>query len=310
MFFTYEYRGPMHIVTVNCEILPEGLYFCVVPTKVFKSEYYITVYTLIFLPLFVTFIGFYVVVAKYVWKQRIPINNRAHAQSPSLEATISSDSTKDTKKFKKSATKTSPRYVFKSNTDSNTGSRSTLLTDSSSGTPMNRRKENHGGLSETSSSAEPTVRSVQAKRKVRTFKVILLLIAVCFIGRVPSWTYNVAQSDPNVRLDGMKWWLLQYWFTMLSLLSTAVNPILYCFLNEAIDFMQSLLRFIENIFGYCCVCWRPSEKTMDVKTERLETVEDKKQQIRSMSIVPRGPYLNEERNRLGSIAVSVEINHI
>jgi hypothetical protein len=176
------------------------------------------------------------------------------------------------------------------------------LTDSSSGTPLNRRKENHGGT-------EPTVRSAQTKRKVRTFKVILVLIATCFIGRVPSWSYNVAQSDPNIRLEDMKWWLLQYWFTILSLFSTALNPFLYCFLNEAIDLFHSVVTFIWDISGSCCVCWKPSGKKIDVKTERQVIVEQK-QQIRSVSIVPRGPYLNDEGNRLGSIAVSVEVNHI
>lgn len=310
MFFTYDYRGPMHVVTVDCEILPERLYFCVVPTKVFKSEYYITVYTLIFLPLFVTFVGFYVVVARYVWKQRIPANKRAPAQNSSHKTAITSASINDTKKYKKANTKTSPRYVFKSNTDSNTGSRSTLLTDSSSGTPLNRRKDNYNGVPETTSHVEPTVRTVQTKRKVRTFKVIMVLIATCFIGRVPSWSYNVAQSDPNIRLDDMKWWLLQYWFTILSLFSTALNPFLYCFLNETLDFVQSVFRFIRTMFGYCCICWKPSEKKIDIKTERQEIIEEQRQQINSVSIVPRGPYLNNDENRLRSVAISVEVNHI
>lgn len=310
MFFTYDYIGPMHVVTVDCEILPESLYFCVVPTKVFKSEYYITVYTLIFLPLFVTFVGFYAVVATYVWKQRIPINKRAPTQNSSRETATTSDSKTDTRKYKKANTKTSPRYVFKCNTESNTGSRSTLLTDSSSGTPLNRRKENYSGVPETTSYVEPAVRTVQTKRKVRTFKVIMVLIATCFIGRVPSWSYNVAQSDPNIRLDDMKWWLLQYWFTILSLFSTALNPFLYCFLNETIDLIQSVFRFIGNMFGYCCVCWKPPENKMDVTTERQAIVEEQKQQKSSVSIVPRGPYLNNEDNRLSSVAISVEVNHI
>ncbi|XP_023724408.1 cholecystokinin receptor [Cryptotermes secundus] len=310
MFFTYDYKGPMHVVTVECDILPESLYFCVVPTKVFKSEYYITVYTLIFLPLFVTFVGFYVVVAMYIWKRRIPTNKSAPAQNSSHKTAITSASRRDTKKYKKGDTKTSPRYVFKSNTESNTGSRSTLLTDSTSGTPLNRRKENYSGMPETSSHVEPTVRTVQSKRKVRTFKVIMVLIATCFIGRVPSWSYNVAQSDPSIRLDDMKWWLLQYWFTILSLFSTALNPFLYCFLNETLDVIQSVFRFVRNIFGYCCVFWKPSEKKMDVEAERQVIAEAQRQQMNSVSIVPRGPYLNNEENRLPSLAISVEVNHI
>jgi hypothetical protein len=165
-------------------------------------------------------------------------------------------------------------------------------------------------VTETTSHAEPAVRTVHTKRKVRTFKVIMVLIATCFMGRVPSWSYNVAQSDPDIRLDDMKWWLLQYWFTMLGLFSTALNPFLYCFLNETLSFIESVFTFIRNMFGYCCVCWKPSEKEMHVKTDGREIVEEQKQQIRSVSIVPRGPYLNNEENRLRSVAISVEVNHI
>jgi hypothetical protein len=308
MFTMYTFTEPMHVVTVDCEILPDALHFCSLPTKLFKNQYYISVYTLIFLPLFITFVGFYAVVAAYVWKQRIPISKRAPVQTSNETATPSTNK-KDAKTYKKANTKMSPRYVFKSNATSNTGSRSTLITDSSSGTPLNRRREHNSDVPETTPRAEPTVRTVHTKRKVRTFKVIMVLIATCFIGRVPSWSFNVAQSDPDIRLYEMKWWLLQYWFTILSLLSTALNPFLYCFLNETVDFIQAVFTFIRNIFGYCCVCWK-TETKMNVKRERQEIVEEHKQQIRSISIVPRGPYLNNEENRLGAVAISVEVNHI
>jgi hypothetical protein len=183
------------------------------------------------------------------------------------------------------------------------------MTDSSSGTPLNRRKEHNSDVPETTSHTEPTVRTVHTKRKVRTFKVIMVLIAICFIGRVPSWSFNVAQSDPDIRLYDMKWWLLQYWLTILSLLSTALNPFLYCFLNETLEFTQAVFGFIGNIFEYCCVCSK-TETKINVKRDREEIVPEEKQQIRSISIVPRGPYLNNEGNRLGEVAISVEFNHI
>lgn len=304
MYSLYTYYGPVHIVTVNCDIIPDTLHFCTVETKDFKIQYYLAVYVLIFLPLFLTFIGFYVVVAMYVWKQRIPISKRAPAQKPSHETATTSASQNDTKIYKKFDTKTSPRYV--TNTTSNIGSRSTLLTDSSSGTPLNRRKQTDNNASGTSL-AEPSVRTTHTKRKVRTFRVILVLIATCFVGRVPSWTYTVAQSDPDVRLDEIHWWLLQYWFTILSLFSTALNPFLYCFLNETLDFIQGVFRFIRNIFGCCCFSWQTGKK-MNIKTDKQQIVVEQ-EQIRSVSIVPRGPYLNNE-NRLGAVAVSVKVNHI
>lgn len=310
MFFTYSYVGPMHVVTVDCEILPEGLHFCIVPTKVFKSQYYISVYTFIFLPLLICFVGFYVVVATYVWKQRVPINNRAPAQTSSKESATSSTNKKDNKLYKKTNAKTPPRYVFKSNTTSNMGSRSTLLTDSSSGTPLNRRRENDSDVTETTSHAEPTVRTVHTKRKVRTFKVIVVLVVTCFIGRMPSWSFNVAQSDPDIRLDDMKWWLVQYCFTLLSLFSTALNPFLYCFLNETLNFKQVVFGFIQNIFGYCCFPCKKKEKKINVNRDTQEIIVEQKQQIRSVSIVPRGPYLNNEGHRLGTVSMSLEVNHI
>ena len=300
----YHSVGPIRIVTVDCDITPDALYFCSVPTKKFKSEYYLSVYTLIFLPLFVIFVGFYAVVAMYVWKQRIPISKRAPAQASSNVTATTSINKNDTKMYNKSNTSTTSRYVM--NTTSNTGSKSTLLTDSSSGTPLNRRRQNDNKAENLL--AEPPKCTTQNKRKVRTFKIIMVLIASCFIGRVPSWTYNVIQSDPNIRLGEMKWWLLQQWFTMLSMLSTALNPFLYCFLNETLDFIHGVFRFIRNIFECCCYNRQTGNK-MNVKTD-TQQVAAEEEQIHSVSIVPRGPYLNDQENRPSARAASVKDNHM
>jgi hypothetical protein len=300
----YQYVGPIYILTVDCDIPPKGLYFCSVPTKEFKIQYYLSVYAIIFLPLFVIFVGFYVVIAMYVWKRRIPISKKAPAQMSSNETATTNTSKNDTKMYKKASTKASPRYVM--NTTSNAGSRSTLLTESSSGTPLNRRRQsdNKAGTPHE----EPPKRTTQTKRKVRTFKVIMVLIASCFIGRVPSWTYTVVQSNPNIRLGEIKWWLLQFWFAMLSLLSTALNPFLYCFLNETLDFIQGVFRFIRNIFE-CCCCNRQAGNKKNVKTDMQQAAVEE-EQIRSVSIIPRGPYLNEEENRPRALAASAKVNHI
>ena len=303
MYSMYHYVGPVYIVTVDCNIIPDGWYFCVVPTKSVKIQYYLSVYTLIFLPLFVIFIGFYVVVAIYVWKQRIPISKRAPAQTSSKETATTSTSKNDTKMYNKANTKTTS-YVI--STTSNNGSRSTVLTDSSSGTPLNRRRQGDNNV--RTPLAETPKCTTQTKRKVRTFRVILVLIVFCFICRVPSWTYTVVQSSTNIRLGEMKWWLMQQWFTMLSLLSTALNPFLYCFLNETLNFTQGVFRFIRNIFEYCCYNRQTGNK-LNVKTDRQQAAVEE-EQIRPVSIVPRGPYLNDEKNRPGALAASVKVNHI
>lgn len=304
MYSMYHYVGPIHIVTVDCDIIPDGLYFCAVPTKKFRIHYYLSVYTIIFLPLFVIFVGFYAVVAMYVWKQRIPFSKRAPAQTSSKQTATTTTSKNDNKMYNKASTKTTPSYVI--NTTSNVGSRSTLLTDSCSGTPLNCRKQCDDKAG--TPLAEPPKSTIQTKRKVRTFKVILVLIVSCFIGRVPSWTYTVIQSDPNIRLGEMKWWLLQHWFTMLILLSTALNPFLYCFLNETLNFIRRVFRFIRNIFEYCC-CNMQTGNNTNVKTDRQQVAVEK-EQIRPVSIVPRGPYLNDEENRPGALAASVKVHHI
>lgn len=300
----YHHVGPIRVVTVDCYVIPNSLYFCSAPTKMFKIEYYLSVYTLIFLPLFLIFVGFYVVVAMYVWKQRIPISKRVPAQTSSNETATTSRNKNDTKMYNKPNTKTTPRYVM--NTTSNSGTRSTLLTDSSTGTPLNHRRQSDNKAG--TPIAEPPKSTTQTKRKVRTFKVIMVLIASCFIGRVPSWTYTVVQSNPNIRLGELKWWLLQHWFTMLSLLSTALNPLLYCFLNETLGFIQRVFRFIRNIFE-CCCCNRQTGNKMNVKTDNQQVAVEE-EQIRSVAIVPRGPYLNDEENRPRALAASVKVNHI
>ncbi|KAJ4433468.1 hypothetical protein ANN_15771 [Periplaneta americana] len=309
MYSVYDHIGPYYIVTVECEILEEPYYFCTVPTKVFKSHYFTIVFSLIFIPLFVTFVGFYSVVAKYIWKQRIPMTIRSHAQTSSNEISSSSNK-KGTKLFKKANSKTAPKHACKSNTNSNLGSRSTLLTDSSSGTPVNKRKENQIAVPEASASkmsrSDQQVRTVHTKRKVRTFKVILSLVFCCFITRIPTWVMNVAQADPNVNYHEVVWWLVQFWCSMLSLSSTALNPFLYCFLNETLDFTQIVRGWFGNIFGTCS-CTDGNAKTKgDGKENNIEPPPPN----RPVAIVPRGPYVHNPDNRLCAHSTSVDVNHI
>jgi hypothetical protein len=48
---------------------------------------------------------------------------------------------------------------------------------------------------------------------------------------------------------------------------------------------------------------------MNDKTGRQQIAVEE-EHIRSVAIVPRGPYLNDEDKRPGAIAVSVKVNHI
>jgi hypothetical protein len=99
---------------------------------------------------------------------------------------------------------------------------------------------------------EASASSIERKRRqVRLFKVIVLLMAVFFICRMPSWVYTLYKlnNDSDSNLE----WILSYSFGILTLINCALNPYLYTFLSETIRIISFLGNVIRGIFSSLCV---------------------------------------------------------
>ena len=298
-FFSYDHIGPFQFFTYippsTCQIHLESYYFCTLPSddKIHRNHYLVFIFSLIFLPLFLTFVVFYVIVARYIWMQSIPMSK--FKQSAPISSQVSTS--EETKK-----SHLSPTYILKTSGNSNTGSRSTLLSDTGSESPSNGRKDRVTNDFSESVDKHPkkAQTSAQTKRKIRTFRVVLVLIITCFLGRMPSWIYSVTQSFPEIRLTDNKWWILQFWFNLLSLSSTALNPFLYCFLNETIEFSVVINKWAQQLVSI----FRSKSNNVQSTANQDGGINEVKH-ISPVCMVPRGPYQHKE-NRVDTSP----INHI
>ncbi|XP_048510043.1 galanin-like G-protein coupled receptor npr-9 [Athalia rosae] len=155
------------------------------------------------------------------------------------------------------------------------------------GDKMNLGASSDSQFTETSTATTSTVRasSIVRKRsavsppflprKQRTVKVILWLIAIFTICRLPVWTFTVIKL--YVRLSGTIWWHVQAIVTILSLVSTAANPFLYAFINEA-------LSTVTWIKSWCC------SGSNEANLSEHETPSAKFGSNVASIKVPRGPY--------------------
>ncbi|KAJ9579507.1 hypothetical protein L9F63_004826, partial [Diploptera punctata] len=228
-------------------------------------------------------------VARYIWKQSIPLSK----SRPSIPQ-CSQDSTSD--KTKK--TKLSPTFILKSSGNSNSGSASTLVPDAGSEIPVSEDHQVHGNRT-ILKKPKKADNSAQTKRKIRTFKIILILIFTCFLGRMPSWIYNVTQSFPQIRLRSTDWWILQFWFNLLSLSSTALNPFLYCFLNETLEFGETINNWIQRFLDI----FRSKNSKAQKNVNNCGGADEIRQNNSPVSMIPRGPYQHKE-NRVEGMCVA------
>lgn len=122
-------------------------------------------------------------------------------------------------------------------------------------------------------------KDVRMERKLRTFKVILVLMAVFFLCRLPTWIYVIVKHDISTNND----FLLQLIFNVLNLVNSALNPFLYTFLGSTLSFTAKCRKLCKRLWSFC---WK-SDKTDIIKNE--EKYDVKKNSL----MVPRGPYADE-----------------
>ena len=105
---------------------------------------------------------------------------------------------------------------------------------------------NTNSQSDTTLSEMPTGCSERKQRQERLFRVILVLMAVFFICRMPTWMYLIYQLNTTAADD--YYWHLYFMFGNLALLNCALNPYLYSFMSETIKVFSFLGNIIRSMF--------------------------------------------------------------
>lgn len=83
--------------------------------------------------------------------------------------------------------------------------------------------------------------TVHIKKKLRTFRVVLIITATFVICRLPQWTYTLITLQTSV--DSNAGFVAKYCLSALTVFNTAINPLLYTFLDSLFVFHLKCLTF-------------------------------------------------------------------
>ncbi|GLG93450.1 uncharacterized protein GBIM_00864, partial [Gryllus bimaculatus] len=87
-------------------------------------------------------------------------------------------------------------------------------------------------------------RQAARQRNVRTFRRILLMMAVSLVLRAPAWAVTVFLFNKDVSGSSVySFWRMKLSFSLLNVLSSALSPLLYCFPDQT----MKALRWV-----FCC----------------------------------------------------------
>lgn len=82
--------------------------------------------------------------------------------------------------------------------------------------------------------------------KLRTFKVILLLMIIFLLCRLPLWVFTVLQMA--MVFNEPHHWVIYYVLNFIAYTNCALNPFLYAFLNETLHFGRKLRKCCCGMF--------------------------------------------------------------
>lgn len=83
-------------------------------------------------------------------------------------------------------------------------------------------------------------------RNLRMFTAILLLMSAFLICRLPTWFFLLYKLYYSATSNLS--WILNYTFGLLSLFNCVLNPLLYTFLTETIQFSCRFINRVQQIF--------------------------------------------------------------
>lgn len=206
-------------------------------------NFYIIVFTFIFLPIFVAFIWLNAIIAKEIWKRR-------HAPGSQIQSK-SKRSDRDTSSLERKTTD-------ETNTSSNGRNHSTKISSGESKNSAVSTKQPVFTIQPPTSQPNVEIRRNEQRRgrQMRMFKVILVLMTVFIVCRLPNWIFLLYKLSHNV--SGRLNWLLLYSFAVTGLLNCMLNPLLYTFLGETIRITS---RIRSGCYKLCKICRRTKKAT-------------------------------------------------
>lgn len=126
-------------------------------------------------------------------------------------------------------------------------------------------------------------RSMHVERKIRTFKIIVVLMLVFLFCRLPYHTFTVMKLVTTSYTEH-KHWIITYVLSGLVLLNCALNPFLYTFLNPTLNALLKMHKIlIKDFFCKVCCCCCTNAEFEEFEKENPFVVENFEQRKGSRS---------------------------
>lgn len=105
--------------------------------------------------------------------------------------------------------------------------------------------------SQTNNCTDKKTKTNREIRQLRMFKVIIAIMITFFVCRLPTWIFllyklfNIANQNIH--------WMLYYCLGLLSITNCVLNPLLYTFLTETIQYSFAFVTKLKTIFSCHCL---------------------------------------------------------
>lgn len=129
------------------------------------------------------------------------------------------------------------------------------------------------------------------ERKIRTFKIILVIMFVFFLSRMPHWIFNVIRFS-MVSADKSQHWITSYTLSFFVVLNTAINPFLYSFLTQTMNYIDKCFTTVGDFVSKICCCFCDDFENYEKENFTEHVCEQRSSQ--SSNIIPRGPYYDNK----------------
>lgn len=244
MWFLFHHRTALVVYTNGTALLyTERLSFCIALEKNDLKDYYTVIAVLVFFPMITAFIWLYYHIAALIWQHRNPLSTVFYKREDNSSAETSTSQVKS----------------------SETSNKST------------------NSVEEHLKKIRSRNRNVHVERKIRTFKIIVVLMIVFIICRLPYHIFSILKllntyTEP-------KHWTITYVFTGLVLLNCALNPFLYTFLNSTLNVCMKMHKIlIKDFFCKVCCCCCTNAEFEEFEKENPFMVENFEQQMKASSV--------------------------
>ncbi|XP_058829362.1 alpha-2A adrenergic receptor [Topomyia yanbarensis] len=238
----------------NPEIITGTFMAKICATDKSKNGYYFgIIFTVIFLPLVLSFIWLNSIIAKEIWVRRHPVDRHA---KPKKGASMESSSDRKTTTTNTS----SPNAMDRPITTLSQAIFSTPKCTCSNcvdlhvppkfpAPPPPLVKPTNAKSTRTNINSSPASLS-RKQRQLRMFKAIVFIMAVFLVCRLPHWIFLL------IKMHGLAatnvYWLLHYSFGIIAMINCVLNPLIYTFLIETIKFTVFLKTICRRLWVEPC----------------------------------------------------------